>query len=205
MKQIKILVTIIILFNINLGYSQNKEAKKIAKTHKIFAILPPDVSIEPNKKVDSLARKKLEKIESLDFQKTLYSYILKRKETAEIIQEIQSIDSTNFYLNKINYPEKNISNEELCSVLGVDGIVITNLYTDDIMSEAAVIAIAILSPGHGLFRTNSIRGAVNLYDCYNKKMIWNYYHKLSGTVGSDTNSLAKSFLYLIAKKLPYNN
>ena len=67
----------------------------------------------------------------------MYSWMLKRKMQGRITQEIQEVETTNALLKKAGYPENPLTSAELCSVLGVDGIMSSNYSLSKPMSDGA--------------------------------------------------------------------
>jgi hypothetical protein len=55
------------------------DARTLASSHKIIAIIPPKVSIAARKKIDGTALIEQQKAESINFQREMYSWMLKRK------------------------------------------------------------------------------------------------------------------------------
>ena len=76
------------------------DAYKLARNQKTIAIIPPTVSIAANKKIDAESMKEQQRTESINFQKEMYSWMLKRKMQGKIAQEIQDVQTTNAKLNK---------------------------------------------------------------------------------------------------------
>ena len=56
--------------------------------NKTIAIIPPTVSIAAGRKTDAEAIKEQQKTESLNFQKEMYAWMLKRKKQGKMTQEI---------------------------------------------------------------------------------------------------------------------
>jgi hypothetical protein len=76
------------------------DARYLASTHKIIAIVTPKVSIAARRKVDGAALIEQQKTESINFQKEMYSWMLKRKMQGTIFVDISiciliSIKTTN--------------------------------------------------------------------------------------------------------------
>jgi hypothetical protein len=88
--------------------------------------------------------KEQQKTESINFQKEMYAWMLKRKMQGKISQEIQEIETTNAKLKKAGYPETPLTTAELCTTLGVGGIMTSNYSLTKPMSEGAAIAAAVL-------------------------------------------------------------
>jgi hypothetical protein len=197
---------ILITFSISLLSSCAKifysdDAIPVAHSHKTIAIIPPTVSIAAGRKTDAEAIKEQQKTESLNFQKEIYAWMLKRKMQGKMTQEILDVETTNSKLLNAGYPEKAMSPSEICTVLGVDGIIGSNFGLSKPMSDGAAIALAVLGAGGG--STNEVRVSLNINDCTGKKLIWNYDHKYSGGVGSSPARLVDAMMRKASKKMPY--
>jgi len=179
------------------------DARSLAHNQKIIAIIPPTVSISASKKVDAEAMKEQQRTESINSQKEMYSWMLKRKMQGKISQEIQEIETTNAKLKKAGYPETPLTTAELCEVLGVGGIMTSNYGLSKPMSDGAAVAVALLVGAWG--STNEVRVSLSISDCNNKKLIWNYDHKLSGSLGSSPSRLVDGLMRKASKKMPYMN
>jgi len=177
------------------------DAYNLARSHNTIAILPPTISIAANKKIDAEAMKEQQKTESVNFQKEMYSWMLKRKMQGKITPEIQDIETTNAKLINAGYPEKMFTSEELCKILGVDGTLGSNYSLSKPMSQGAAIALGVLFGAWGA--TNEVTVALDIKDCANKKLIWNYDHKFSGSIGSSPARLVDGLMRHASKKMPY--
>lgn len=177
------------------------DATSLANNHNTIAILPPTVSIAANKKVEAEAIVEQQKTESLNFQKEMYAWMLKRKMQGQISPEIQDIETTNAKLKRAGYPETPYSPFEMCEILGVDGIMGSNFSLTKPMSDGAAIAVALLVGAWG--STNEVKVSLNIKDCTNKKLIWNYDHKYSGSLGSSPARLVDGLMRHASKKMPY--
>lgn len=177
------------------------DAYSLAKKHTIIAILPPTVSIAASRKVDAEAMIEQQKTESINFQKEMYSWMLKRKMKGDISPEIQDVETTNAKLKKAGFPENALTPYELCEILGVDGIMSSNYSLSKPMSQGAAIAIGVIFGAYGA--TNEVVVSLNIKDCANKKLIWNYDHKYSGSLGSTPAQLVDGLMRHASKKMPY--
>jgi len=174
------------------------DAKVLASNHKTIAIIPPRVSIAPTKKIQGDAIIEQQKGESLNFQREMYAWLLKRKMQGKFLQEIQDIQTTNAKLIKAGYPERILTTSEFCEILGVDGIIISNFSLGKPMSVAAAIFVG--------GATNQIHVSLSISDCNNTKLIWNYDHKLSGGLGSSPSRIVDDLMRHASKKkqkMPY--
>lgn len=177
------------------------DAAVLAHKHKTVAIVPPTVSIAARKKVDAEAIKEQQRTESMNFQREMYSWLLKRKMQGKISPEIQDVATTNALLKKAGYPENPISPAELCELLGVDGVITSNYAISKPMSEGGAVALGLLFGVWG--STNEANVSMDIYDGANKKLIWNYNHKYSGSVGSSPGRLVDGLMRNASKKMPY--
>ena len=204
MKTLKISTIVLILgilFSSCAKIFYSPDARDLARNHNNIAILPPSVSIAANKKVDAEAIKEQQKTESLNFQKEMYSWMLKRKMQGKITPEIQDIETTNAKLKNAGYPEKVFTPEELCEILGVDGTMGSNYSLTKPMSQGAAVAVGLVFGAWGA--TNEVTVSLNIKDCENKKLIWDYNHKFSGSLGSSPARLVDGLMRNASKKMPY--
>jgi hypothetical protein len=204
MKSIRLIsfaVITTILFSSCAKIFYSPDAYVLARNQKTIAIIPPTVSIAANKKIDAESLKEQQRTESINFQKEMYSWMLKRKMQGKIIQELQEVETTNALLKKAGYPENPLTSAELCQVLGVDGIMASNYSLSKPMSEGAAVAVAILVGAWGA--TNEVTVSLSINDCMNKKMIFNYDHKYSGNLGSSPSQIVDALMRQASKKMPY--
>lgn len=202
-KQLSLLVLVVFSISSCAKIFYSKDAYQLAHDQKLIAIVPPVVTITPNKKIDVQLMKEQQKAESLNFQKEMYSWMLKRNMQGKISQDIQELEATNVLLQKAGYPETPLTSAEICEVLGVDGIMTSSYHLAKPMSEGVAVAAAVLTGFLGT--TNDVNVTLNIHDCSNKKMIWNYDHKYSGGIGSSPTRLVDELMRQASKKMPYMN
>jgi len=202
-KQISVIGLTLILLSSCAKIFYSPDAYTLAQSQKIIAIIPPTVSIAASKKVDAESIKEQQKTESINFQKEMYSWMLKRKMQRKMSQEILEIETTNAKLKKAGYPENPLTTAELCEVLGVDGIMTSNYGLSKPISDGAAVAVALLLGAWGA--TNEVHVSISISDCNNKKLIWNYDHKYSGGMGSSPAILVDDLMRQASKKMPYIN
>ena len=174
-----------------------------AKKHEVLAILPPTVSIAAKKKTDADAIKEQQKTESLNFQKEMHAWLLKRQMKGQFSCEFQEPDYTNAKLRKAGYPEEPLTTGEICEILNVDGLIKSNFGLSKPMSNGAAIALTLLVGSGGA--TNEVRINYTISDCDSKKLIFSYDHKYSGGLGSSTSRLVDGLMRQISKKMPHYN
>ena len=200
-KNLSIIIVLSILLSSCAKIFYTPDAYNLARNHKTIAILPPTVSIAANRKVEAEAIREQQKTESVNFQKEMYSWMLKRKMQGKITPEIQDVETTNAKLKNAGYPEKALTSEELCKILGVDGTLGSNYSLSKPMSQGAAIAVGVLFGAWGA--TNEVAVALNIKDCANNKLLWNYDHKFSGSIGSSPARLVDGLMRHASKKMPY--
>lgn len=177
------------------------DAFSLSKNHKIIAIVPPSVSISAKKKIDAEALKEQQKTESLNIQKELYAWILKRKMQGNFSQEVLDIETTNAKLNNIGYPNRVLTPGEMADALGVDAVLSSNFALSKPMSQGSAVALNLLFGTYNT--TNEVRVSVDIHDRSKKKLIWNYTHTYSGGMWSTSASLINELMRHISKKMPY--
>jgi hypothetical protein len=177
------------------------DARTLASTHKIIAIIPPKVSIAARRKVDGNALIEQQKTESINFQREMYSWMLKRKMQGKIFVDIQDVETTNAKLASAGYGDTDfLTPSDLSKILNVDGILTSNYSLSKPMSEGAAIAMAIIVGEWG--PTNEAVASLSIHDSGSDKMIWNYNHRLSSTMGSPVR-LVDELMREASMKMPY--
>jgi len=177
------------------------DARYLANTEKIIAIVPPEVSIAARRKVDAAALIEQQKTESVNFQKEMYRWMLKRKMQGNIFVDIQDVETTNSRLfNAGFYDGKLLGPADLCNILGVDGILTSNYSLSKPLSEGAAIALAVFAGWWA--PTNEAVASLSIHDSGSEKMIWNYDHRLSSSLGSPAR-LVDELMRQASRKMPY--
>lgn len=177
------------------------DAMELAKSHKIIAVMPPSVSIAPSRKISADALRDQQIVESLNFQLEMYSWLQRRKMQGRITTEIMDVETTNAKLRKSGYPDSAFSPGEWCRKIGVDGIITSNYGLSRPMSEGGAVAIGLIFGVWGA--TNEVNVSMNIYDGINNKLIWNYNHNYSGSVGSTPERLVDALMRHASRKMPY--
>ena len=180
----------------------SSDATTLAHNHQIIAIAPPSISIAATKKIDGQALIEQQKTESINFQKEMYSWMLKRKMQGRISVEIQDVETTNAKLKKAGYFDGTpLSPIEICETLGVDGLMTSNYSLSKPMSEGAAVALGLLVGVWGA--TNSATVSISIHDLKTKKMIWNFDHKLSGSTFTTPAKIVDALMRQASRKMPY--
>lgn len=177
------------------------DARYITSTHKIIAIVPPKVSIAARKKVDAAALIEQQKTESINFQREMYSWMLKRKMQGTIYVEIQDVETTNAKLAAAGFQESELLTPgDMARILNVDGVLTSNYSLSKPMSEGAAIALAVLAGWWA--PTNEAVVSLSIHDSGSDKMIWNYNHKMSSSLSTPVR-LVDELMRQASRKMPY--
>ena len=176
-----------------------------ANDHKVIAIIPPKVSIAPMRNprnVNPTAILEYQNNESFNFQQEMQSWLLKRKTQNNIFVEIQDVQITNAKLQRVGYFGRvALTPAEICEILEVDGVISSSYYLSKPMSTGAALAVGVLVGIWG--PTNQTIVSMEVHDAATHKMIWNFNHKLSGSVGSSSARLVNSLMRKASKRMPY--
>ena len=200
-KSIFLLVVVALMLHSCAKIFYTPDARYLAQNQKIIAIVPAKVSIAAKKNVDGAALIEQQKTESVNFQREMYSWMLKRKMQGTISVEIQDVETTIALLTKAGVNGGNIlTPDEMCQCLGVDGILTSNYSLSKPMSEGAAIAVGLLVGATGA--TNEATVSLSIHDSGTKKMIWNFDHKLSSSLGTPAR-LVDDLMRQASRKMPY--
>ncbi len=209
-----LLTFFILSFSICVLNAQTKEIytnpnfSKLTAEHKVLACLPwkAIVKLRP-KQMQAMTPEQLNKLQSdegMAAQSAMESYFLKAKENLKIRVSFQPIITTNALLAKNNITEKNIDSftpQELCALLGVDGILNGLLATEKPMSDGAAVTMYLFVGFAGA--TNSGKCTINAYDGKTGELLWKYEKTLSRSMGSSTNQVINAMMRKAARKFPY--
>lgn len=177
------------------------DSRSVAQSHQIIAIAPPTVAIAASKNITAEAMIEQQKTESVNFQREMYSWLLKRKMQGSISVEIQDVNITNAKLLEAGYANTQVlTPSEMCKILGVDAVMTSNYSLTKPMSQGAAVAMYVLVGFAG--STNQTGVDLAVHDYKTNKMIFDYNHKLGSTFGSAA-SLVDALMRQASKKLPY--
>lgn len=179
------------------------DAKTISSTHHRIAIAPPQVSIAARKNVDREALAEQQAIESRNFQKEMYSWLLHRKMQNRMYVEIQDVETTIALLDKAGYFRGAIMTPtEISEILGVDALITSNYALTKPMTEVGAVALKFLFDSWTA--TNRTVVTLTIHDREADRSIWNYHHEASGTIGSTPADLVHNLMRNASRKMPYN-
>lgn len=115
--------------------------------------------------------------------------------------EIQDVETTNAKLAAAGFQNGNfLTPDDLSKILNVDGILTSNYALSKPISEGAAVALAVL--GGWWAPTNEAVVSLSLHDRGAEKMIWNYDHRLTSTLGSPAR-LVNELMREASRRMPY--
>ena len=174
-------------------------ARAAAREHRIVAVIPPKVTIAPQRKVPADAIAAQQELESENFQREIASWLLKRKQQGRMTVDVQETDETMALLERAGYfSDGRMTPAEIAEALGVDAVLTSNISMAKPMSTGAAIASAVLL---GFSNTNEIGASMVLYD--GGERLWSYDHTVAGGLGSTPGSVTNALMRNASKKLPY--
>jgi hypothetical protein len=142
-----------------------------------------------------------QKTESINIQREMYSWMLKRKMQGTILVDIQDVETTNAKLAAAGFQDtKLLTPADLSKVLNVDGVLTSNYSLSKPMSEGAAIAMAVLVGWWA--PTNEAVASLSIHDSGSEKMIWNFDHKMSSSLSSPAR-LVDDLMREASRKMPY--
>ena len=174
--------------------------QQIALNHQKIAILKPQVKITANKKIDAKAILENQKSSSYEFQQEIYKWFLKKKTQNKFTISVQDVAETNALLS--DYEVESLTNEEICKILNVDGIVSSNFSLSKPVSVGGAVALDLL---FGVYAsTNQAVVSMSIKTCSDNSLIWKYDHKYEGGILSSPSSLISALMRDASRKMPYN-
>jgi len=201
-----------ILFIININ-SQTKlyihpDADTYVANTKTIAILPLKVQVKlrPKELKDFTTEQIIEmnKNESLDIQKAMYTWFLTRKKRGTMLVEIQSPRKTNALLIKNGIDIHSYDGylpSELGEILGVETIISGTFETSKPMSGAASAGLSIVTGG--IFGTQTATMNMDFLSTIDDELVVNYHKKLKGGLGSNANDLINILMRKVSRRIPY--
>jgi len=191
----------LLLFSCGRVY-MSPEARSIAVGHRVIAVVPPQVTLPANRKVDASALKEQQRTESLSFQREIHDWVLRRKMQGKILVDVKDVETVNAQLTQAGYFEsRTLTPRELCELLEVDAVVTSNFRMTKPMSEGAAVAVGLLTGIWGA--TNEVSVSMDLHDRNTGRMFWNFSHTLSGSTFSSPRQMVDELMRLASRNLPY--
>lgn len=207
------IITILLVFFATASFSQTKlyvspNADSYVANTKTMAILPMHVQVKlrPKELKDFTPEQMAEmnKNESLDLQKGMYSWFLTRSKRGTLLVQVQNPTLTNALLKKngidlFNYDEYTPS--ELGKILGVEAIITGSFETSKPMSNAAGIGLLLLTGT--AFATSSATMNMDFVNTADNEVVVNYFKTIKGSLGTDSQDLMNILMRKVSRRIPY--
>nr|WP_223129352.1 hypothetical protein [Sinomicrobium weinanense] len=185
---------------------ESSHFEELSKHHKTLAILPFFATLQLDQK-ESFSTEELEKQEAREgyaVQNALESYFSRKKSRKGFSVNFQNIKNTNALLSKSNISMKNLdihTTEELCKILGVDGIISGNLTLRKLISKG-VESPSLFDIISG--KSDYGRIAVKVSDGKSGKLLWKFEKTITRKSGKNTQDIIESIMKKASRKFPYN-
>ncbi|HVB04054.1 MAG TPA: hypothetical protein VNE41_10100 [Chitinophagaceae bacterium] len=184
----------------------NPAFKTLSQHEKTLAIIPFDAVIKLRRKemakYTTAQITDMEMKEGKEVQNSLHNYLLEKKLTISI----QSIKKTNALLRhgRINPDSmQSYTTQQLCQILGVDGIISGSIKSNIPSSQGAYITLGVLAGSHRA--GNSGKCSISVNDSQKGKLVWKYKKTIYRGLGSDSNTIINSLMRKASREFPYNS
>ena len=178
--------------------------------HKMIAIMPFDVTINPANKSANVTPEELAELaikQRETFQRALYTQFLQKHQKGQYSVHFQDFDKTNTLLKRElegHATRKELSEwtkSEICEILKVDAIISGSMTLSKPMGAGAAIASRLLLGFGG--PTNRANSTISIHESVEGKLVWSYDHTARGGLLSTSEGVAKSLMKGIALSFPY--
>lgn len=187
---------------------EHPDFDRIARRHKIIAILPFDatVTLRPKDMKDMTEEQldRMEKAEGESIQNGMYAWFLKRSKKGTMTVKIQDPRTTNATLLKEGISVENMEEytlADLAKILEVDAIISGTFETTKPMSEGASAALGVLIGFWG--STNKATINLNIHNGEDGDLLINYHKAVRGSIGSSTDDLINKLMRKSSRRISY--
>lgn len=187
---------------------ENPEFDKIARKHKIIAIVPFDASVTLRpKEMKDISPEQLDRMEQAEgegIQTALYSWFLKRQKRGKLTVNVQDPNTTSALLTRAGITNENFKEytpNEIAQFLEVDALVMGDFETNKPMSEGASVALGVLFGFYG--STNKAVLNLFIYNAQDGALLVNYNKAVSGSLGSSTEDLINTLMRKASRRIAY--
>jgi hypothetical protein len=202
MKPLISLFSLFLILSSCVAVQEVADVVPITQNHQRIAVLPISATVERkiwmnNEKFLDLCQKKSEEI-----QLRVYKQLAQYNRSGRMFAEVMPPDEVNSMLFGIGFPEKSISNAELCSLLRVDALIWGNIDIREPVNEATALALS----NNGWFMpiTNFVEINLRLYNNQTDSQIWSANTSISGQLGSLKRKMQMDVCRGATRNVPYN-
>ena len=90
---------------------------------------------------------------------------------------------------------------EIASVLGVDSVIVGNVYREKGMNQGGAAAMAILVGAWGA--TGSAKLNLKIFNGDDGSKLWQYTHRSKGGLGTNVDDIVLTLMKQVSRKFPY--
>ena len=175
---------------------------ELTQSHNRIAILPIQAMVERKiwmnqEKYDELCR-----IKSEETQQRLYRQLEYYSRSGALHAELMSPDEVNSILFGAGYPNTNLNNNALCSLLQVDAIIYGNIQIREPINEATAVVLNTMT-SNTMMITNIVNLDLSLYDAKQGQQIWHTEQVNQGQMGSIKENMQRQVCRRAVRNLPY--
>jgi len=176
--------------------------EELSMEHKSLAILPFRTFL---KLKDSVGRQEsdLARKEGYAVQEALELYFSQKNKKRKTYVRFQNVDNTNALLlqNQITYENiDQYTTENLCEILGVDGIISGHLNISILLSEGLPENFNLLE---WFGASNYGRIGIKISDGNTGKLLWKYEKVINRKTGKNTRELIEKMMKQASRQFPY--
>lgn len=175
---------------------------ELTQSHNRIAILPIQAMVERKiwmnqEKYDELCR-----IKSEETQQRLFRQLEYYSRSGALHAELMSPDEVNSILFGAGYPNTNLNNNALCSLLQVDAIIYGNIQIREPINEATAVVLNSMT-SNTMMITNIVNLDLSLYDAKQGQQIWHTEQVNQGQMGSIKENMQRQVCRRAVRNLPY--
>lgn len=175
---------------------------ELTQSHNRIAILPIQAMVERKiwmnqEKYDELCR-----IKSEETQQRLFRQLEYYSRSGALHAELMSPDEVNSILFGAGYPNTNLNNNALCSLLQVDAIIYGNIQIREPINEATAVVLNSMT-SNTMMITNIVNLDLSLYDAKLGQQIWHTEQVNQGQMGSIKENMQRQVCRRAVRNLPY--
>jgi hypothetical protein len=203
MKLIIILLSISSLLFACVSVQEAQNVVELTQAHTRIAVMPIQASVERKIWMTQEKHLELNRLKSEETQQRIYRYLEFYSRNGSLVAEVMAPDEVNSLLHGAGYPETNLNNNALCSLLHVDAIIYGRINVIEPISEAAAMAINSVNTNMTPI-TNIVELNLILYDVKTGKQIWDSQQVNRGQLGSIKENMQRKVCRRAVRNMPYN-
>ncbi|MCY3883791.1 MAG: hypothetical protein OXG24_02630 [Gammaproteobacteria bacterium] len=186
------------------------EFDRLRLEHHYIAIIPFNVSINPEHQGGDVTEEELaslEKEQGETLQRAMYAQFLQGQQRGHYTVQFQDVDETNTLLTRELefHPTRRVlsalTKSEICEILKVDAVISGDMYLNKPMGKGMAIASSLLL-GVGA-ATNEAHISMSIHESESGRLLWNYEHVAKGGLLSSAQSVAKDVIKGVRRSFPY--